>query len=91
MSKAKLESLYSHFKVHISEKEQLCLGFTDGKEERMTIHNVPSFAHRLDANLEVEGIGTLTVDTAYGGDSFVIVDAETLGFSISPDELGPQR
>jgi len=58
----------------------------DGKVERMTIHNVPSFAHRLDANLEVEGIGTLTVDTAYGGDSFVIVDAETLGFSISPDE-----
>ena len=58
----------------------------DGKVERMTIHNVPSFAHRLDANLEVEGIGTLTVDTAYGGDSFVIVDAETLGFSILPDE-----
>ena len=57
----------------------------DGKVERMTIHNVPSFAHRLDVNLEVEGIGTLTVDTAYGGDSFVIVDAETLGFSISPD------
>ena len=58
----------------------------DGKVERMTIHNVPSFAYRLGANLEVEGIGTLTVDIAYGGDSFVIVDAETLGFSISPDE-----
>ncbi len=58
----------------------------DGKVERMTIHNVPSFAYRLDANLEVEGIGTLIVDTAYGGDSFVIVDAETLGFSISLDE-----
>ncbi len=36
--------------------------------------------------LEVEGLGTLTVDTAYGGDSFVIVDAPALGFSISPDE-----
>lgn len=58
----------------------------DGKVERMTIHNVPSFVHRLDANLEVEGIGTLTVDIAYGGDSFVIVDAETLGFSISLNE-----
>jgi proline racemase len=58
----------------------------DGRVERMTIHNVPSFAHLLDANLEVEGIGTLTVDTAYGGDSFVIVDAEVLGFAISPDE-----
>ena len=36
--------------------------------------------------LEVEGLGTLTVDTAYGGDSFVIVDAPTLGFAITPDE-----
>jgi proline racemase len=58
----------------------------DGKVERVTIHNVPSFVHRLDATLEVEGIGTLTVDIAYGGDSFVIVDAETLGFSISLNE-----
>lgn len=58
----------------------------DGKVERMTIHNVPSFVHRLDATLEVEGLGTLTVDTAYGGDSFAIVDAEALGFRVSPDE-----
>ncbi len=34
----------------------------------------------------MEGLGTLTVDTAYGGDSFVIVDAHALGFSIRPDE-----
>ena len=39
------------------------------------VRNVPSFADKLDAALEVEGFGTLTVDTAYGGDSFVIVDA----------------
>ena len=58
----------------------------DGKAERITITNVPSFADRLDATLEVEGVGTLTVDTAYGGDSFVIADAEALGFAIAPDE-----
>jgi proline racemase len=58
----------------------------DGKAERMTITNVPSFADRLDATVEVEGVGTLTADTAYGGDSFVLVDARSLGFSISPDE-----
>jgi proline racemase len=58
----------------------------DGKAERITVRNVPSFAGRLDAKLEVEGLGTLTVDTAYGGDSFVIVDAHALGFRISPDE-----
>ena len=32
------------------------------------------------------GIGTLAVDTAYGGDSFVLVDAQALGFKIVPDE-----
>ena len=57
-----------------------------GKVERVRIHNVPSFAGKLDAALEVEGVGTLTVDTAYGGDSFVITDAATLGFALTPDE-----
>jgi proline racemase len=47
---------------------------------------VPSFVDRLDAALEVEGLGTLKVDIAYGGDSFVIVDAAALGFAIRPDE-----
>jgi proline racemase len=50
------------------------------------VRNVPSFADKLDAVIEVAGIGTLTVDTAYGGDSFVIADARALGFKISPDE-----
>ena len=58
----------------------------NGKAERITITNVPSFADRLAVPLEVEGMGTLTVDTAYGGDSFVIVDAKALGFEIVPDE-----
>ena len=58
----------------------------DGKADRITVRNVPSFADRLDAPLEISGLGTLTVDTAYGGDSFVIVNAKALGFSIRPDE-----
>lgn len=58
----------------------------DGKAERITVRNLPSFATRLDAPLEVEGLGTLQVDTAFGGDSFVMVDAKALGFAIQPDE-----
>jgi proline racemase len=58
----------------------------DGKAERITVTNVPSFAERLGATLEVEGLGTLKVDTAYGGDSFVIADAASLGFVIAADE-----
>jgi len=58
----------------------------EGKAERIHVQNVASFADKLDASLEVEGFGTLTVDTAYGGDSFVVVDAAALGFSIEESE-----
>ena len=58
----------------------------DGKAERIFVQNLPSFADRLDAPLEVDGLQTLIVDTAYGGDSFVIVDAAALGFSMTADE-----
>jgi trans-L-3-hydroxyproline dehydratase len=58
----------------------------NGKAERIFVRNVPSFAAQIGAALEVEGVGTLTVDTAYGGDSFVVVDAAALGFAITEDE-----
>ncbi len=58
----------------------------NGKAERIFVQNVPSFAADLDQTCEVEGLGTLTVDTAYGGDSFVIVDAAALGFSLNESE-----
>ncbi len=58
----------------------------NGKVVRVTVRNVPSFVDKSGATLEVSGIGTLLVDTAYGGDSFVIVDAESLGFKVSADE-----
>ena len=58
----------------------------NGKAERIRVRNVPSFADKLDVTLEVEGIGTITVDTAYGGDSFVIVDAASLGLSLRPEQ-----
>lgn len=58
----------------------------NGKAERIHVQNLPSFAARLGAKIEVEGLGTLTVDTAFGGDSFVIVDAAALGFEIAPQE-----
>ena len=58
----------------------------DGKAETVRIRKVPSFADRLDAPLEVNGFGTLAVDTAYGGDSYVIADAHALGFALRADE-----
>jgi proline racemase len=57
-----------------------------GKAKSIEIQNVPSFTAKLGVKLEVPGLGTLTVDTAYGGDSFVLVDARSLGFEIVPEE-----
>ncbi len=58
----------------------------DGKAERIFVQNLPSFAGELDRKLEVEGIGTLTVDTAFGGDSFVVVDAAAMGLRLDASE-----
>lgn len=58
----------------------------DGQVNSVEFANVPSFADRLGAPLEVEGYGTLTVDTAYGGDSFVLVNAADFGFALVPEE-----
>lgn len=58
----------------------------DGKVTNVRVRNVASFVDRLDVSIEVPGIGTVTADIAFGGDSFAIVDAHALGFRISPDE-----
>jgi len=58
----------------------------DGKAKSIEVNNVASFAGQLDINIEVEGLGTLKTDTAYGGDSFVFINAQDLGFEIKPDE-----
>ena len=54
----------------------------NGKAERIFVQNLPSFAADLGVNLEVKGLGTLTVDTAFGGDSFVMVDADAMGLKL---------
>jgi trans-L-3-hydroxyproline dehydratase len=58
----------------------------NGKAERITVRNLPSFAGQIDAPLHVPGIGQITVDTAFGGDSFVVVDAAALGFELIASE-----
>jgi trans-L-3-hydroxyproline dehydratase len=58
----------------------------DGRCESVEITNVLSFADRLGAPLEVEGMGTVMVDVAYGGMWYAIADAAALGFAIEPGE-----
>ncbi|MBL8930496.1 MAG: proline racemase family protein, partial [Kineosporiaceae bacterium] len=58
----------------------------DGKVTSVRFTNQPAFVHHLDAPVEVEGIGTVTVDVAWGGMAYVLLDARALGFRITPDE-----
>jgi proline racemase len=58
----------------------------DGRCESVELTNVPCFADRLDAPLEVDGIGTIEVDVAFGGMWYAIADAQALGFALEPDE-----
>src|ERR1700754_2062748 len=58
----------------------------DGRVQQLTFENVPSFALALDAPVEVDGLGSLRVDVAYGGAFCAFVDAAALGFAIVPDE-----
>ena len=58
----------------------------DGRCRRIRFTNVPSFVMHRDAMIEVEGLGTLRVDVAYGGMIYVIVDAAPLGLALVPAE-----
>jgi proline racemase len=57
-----------------------------GKCESVEFENVACFVHGLDLPLEVDGIGVIRVDVAYGGMFFAIVDAAALGFQVHPSE-----
>ncbi len=56
----------------------------DGKAESITLTNVPAFATHVGAELDLPGIGKVKVDTAFGGDSFVMADASDFGLAINP-------
>jgi proline racemase len=60
----------------------------DGKVRGVTFRNVPAFATHLDTPVEVPGLGTVTVDVAYGGMFYVIASAEAFGLRLTPDEGG---
>lgn len=49
---------------------------TDGKVVNVTFENVPAFAVHLDAEIDVQGLGMVTVDVAWGGMFYVIADVK---------------
>ena len=60
----------------------------DGRARSVTLRNVPAFLHARDAVVEVEGLGPVRHDIAYGGNFFAIVDAASVGLEVEPPESG---
>lgn len=58
----------------------------DGRVETVAFTNVPSYATKLDEQIEVPGLGTVTIDVAFGGMWYAIADADELRFELRPDE-----
>lgn len=58
----------------------------NGKCVSVTFENVPSFVFGLDAKVDVPGLGVITVDVAYGGMIYVLVDAASIGFNVDKTE-----
>ncbi|MFI6603057.1 proline racemase family protein [Nonomuraea sp. NPDC050536] len=48
----------------------------DGMAMSATIRNVPAYADRLDAVVEVPGFGAIGYDLAYGGNFYAVVDLD---------------
>lgn len=53
-----------------------------GRVAQVSFENVPSFVVELDAEVEVDGLGTVRYDLAYGGAFYAFVDAEELGLEL---------
>ena len=59
---------------------------TGGKVRQVRFTNQPAFVHYLQTPVDVPGIGRLTIDVAYGGMTYVLVDAAAVGFKLVPQE-----
>jgi len=65
-----------HAKAYINE---------EGEVTKVSFKCVPSFALALDEKIEVESLGEITYDLAYGGAFYAYVDADKIGLSLDKD------
>jgi len=54
----------------------------NGKFDSVSFRNVPSFVLMKDQEIEVEGIGHVKFDIAYGGAFYAFVDADKIGLGL---------
>jgi proline racemase len=58
----------------------------DGAAQAVTIRNVASFSHELDAAVDVPGHGRISYDLAYGGNFYAILDLDQVGIAFDRAE-----
>jgi len=51
----------------------------DGHAESVTLENVPAYSERLDATIEVPGLGSVPYSLAFGGNFYAMVDLDAVG------------
>ena len=57
----------------------------DGKAESITLRTASSFVEKLDVAITVPELGVVSVDIAYGGMWYAVVDAKALDLELQPD------
>ena len=57
----------------------------DNKVKNVSISNLPSFIDKLEVELKTKNYGKIIVSTAYGGDSFLLCNAQDFNLKIIPD------
>ncbi|WP_156456288.1 proline racemase family protein [Abyssisolibacter fermentans] len=57
------------------------------KVQKISFENVPSFVYAENIKVNVEGIGEVTADIAYGGAFYVYIDAQKIGLTVDPKHI----
>ena len=58
-----------------------------GKVTEASFRNVASFVYLRDQRVDVEGIGSVMFDVAYGGAFYAFVSAEAVGLELTPEHV----
>jgi proline racemase len=59
-----------------------------GRAEAVTIRNVPAFVHARDQVADVDGLGEVPYDMAFGGNFYALVEAAAVGIEVDPARAG---
>src|SRR6266581_2312041 len=71
----------------MNERDDLrTLLMTEPRGRSVTFQNVPAYLHLRDAQVQVDGLGAVTLDVAWGGNYYAILPAGSVGIDVRPDQ-----